>query len=198
MGWQNNTGVDKGDSDVTTKFPPPKKRDSALVQLLVGELKKEMQRALAKAVEELKASTENTARAVAQGEIQAALEAYRDEDLEDAIKDVFSSSVVESEPDPGDAPLRRRLPRSRLSESDAKPGIRAAARVGHEYRPVLIAEGPFMVDGRALYKVERLTPGKNFTGGMKPLTELYELTEDDNETIRLSSSSPPASSPRKR
>jgi hypothetical protein len=171
----------------------PKRRESQ-TQLLVLELQRlmreEIEKAVSAAMERTKHVAETVARSVAndvaQDVVQNALEAFNDPDgvqadLVMALKDTFASSS---------APAKRRPARRRLSAEDAKTGSKAVARAGNNHIPVEIVSGPFNLEGRPVYRVKRLTKGKDFTGGMKPLEDLFVFTEEDAESLQHSSAPP--------
>ncbi len=163
-----------------------------LQRLMRAEIAKAVTTALEQTKEVAEAVARNVANDVAQDVVQNALEAFQADDLPDedsqtdlalALREAFTSS----EPP---AKSKRRSPRVRLDKQTAKPGSLAVAKAGNNSIPVRIVAGPFMIAGKTLYKVERLTPGKNFTGGMKPLEDLYTFTEGDAEALGQSSAPP--------
>ncbi len=160
-------------------------------------MRAEIAKAVSGAMQETKEVAETVARSVAndvaQQVTQTALEAFHSEDPDSQTEFAVAlkAALTESEP----PKPKRRAPRVRLERHDVKLGMRAVARAGNNHIPVKITAGPFMVNGKILYEVERLTPGKNFTGGTKPLQDLYAFTQGDEESL---SSAPPPSASRRR
>lgn len=179
----------------------PARRESQ-TQLLVLELQRLMREEIGKAVsvamEQTKHVAESVARSVAndvaQDVVQNALEAFNDPegvqaDLVSALKESFAASPSPP-PEGGSSKPKRRPSRVRLDSANAIPGSRATARAGNNHIPVEIVSGPFSVGGKAVFRVKRLTKGKDFAGGLKPLSDLFVFTEEDTEALHQSSAPP--------
>ncbi len=178
--------------------PPTKKpvRRGSGTQIVLEDLRKLMvevaTQAANMAAEKVVLSAEERMKEI----VQTALEAYCEDDT-----DTLAAALKELTTDEEKAPesressrARRRAPRKRLG-AGARPGTYAMARVGNGHLPVRIKAGPFKVNGKDFYKVDRLTPGKSFTQGMKPLAELFEFTEEDAEALKQTQTSTPPINP---